>query len=321
MEHYVKKYNVNPPKDFKKWAVICEHIIKHYTQGWANGFEYDMPYWEIWNEADLGEPSTWTGTKEEFFDLYEVSAKHLKKCFPHLKIGGPALGWNEEWAAEFLTEMRKREVPIDFFSWHVYRAEVSLIIEKSERIKKLLVDSGYKNAESILNEWNYVRSWDADDFIQNSVVITSAKGAAFTLAMMCAAQNSTIDMLMYYDTRPSSFNGMFDFYTLKPLKGYYPFYWYGMFYDLESEVKCDNMVPDIYTLCGVDKDNKTLSVITYYTDHEEEAKIKEIEVDFNKKVQYEIYLLDENHDAQLIEETSVLKFKMEPNSAILIKEK
>ena len=30
IEHEVKKYGTLPPKDFKKWAVICEHIIRHY---------------------------------------------------------------------------------------------------------------------------------------------------------------------------------------------------------------------------------------------------------------------------------------------------
>ena len=33
IEHEVKKYGTLPPKDFKKWAVICEHIIRHYTEG------------------------------------------------------------------------------------------------------------------------------------------------------------------------------------------------------------------------------------------------------------------------------------------------
>lgn len=38
IEHYIKKFNIHPPKDFKKWAIICEHIIRHYTEGWANGY-------------------------------------------------------------------------------------------------------------------------------------------------------------------------------------------------------------------------------------------------------------------------------------------
>ena len=71
IEHWSKKYNTLPPKDFKKWAVICEHIIRHYTEGWANGFHYDMQYWEIWNEADLDADDSkhkrcWGGTAKEF---------------------------------------------------------------------------------------------------------------------------------------------------------------------------------------------------------------------------------------------------------------
>ena len=31
IEHWPKKYGTLPPKDFKKWAVICEHIIRHYN--------------------------------------------------------------------------------------------------------------------------------------------------------------------------------------------------------------------------------------------------------------------------------------------------
>lgn len=43
IEHEIKKYGTVVPKDFKKWAVICEYIIRHYTEGWADGFFYDMP--------------------------------------------------------------------------------------------------------------------------------------------------------------------------------------------------------------------------------------------------------------------------------------
>lgn len=80
-----------PPKDFAKWARICEHIIMHYNEGWADGFRYNLQYWEIWNEPE-NPPATygksqWTGTDEEFYAFYEVASKHLKKCFPHLKIG------------------------------------------------------------------------------------------------------------------------------------------------------------------------------------------------------------------------------------------
>lgn len=30
----------------------------------------------------------WTGTKEQFFDLYRIASKQLKKEFPVIRIGG-----------------------------------------------------------------------------------------------------------------------------------------------------------------------------------------------------------------------------------------
>ena len=97
IEHTVKKYNVYPPEDFGKWARVCEHIIRHYNEGWADGFHWNIKYWAIWNEPDLdagnkGLPLMWGGTEEQFYDLYKTTALHLKKCFPDLMIGGRMLG-------------------------------------------------------------------------------------------------------------------------------------------------------------------------------------------------------------------------------------
>lgn len=324
IEHQVKKHGTIPPKDFKKWAVICEHIIRHYNEGWADGLNLNIQYWEIWNEPDLDDDDsknkrTWGGTKAQFFDMYEIAAKHLKTCFPHLKIGGPALAHNIVWAEDFLCQMQKRNVPIDFFSWHIYCTEPETMLYKSERIKGLLDKYGYSDAESIINEWNYVKGW-TDQFLYTIKSIHGIKGAAFTMACICAAQHSDIDMLMYYDTHPSGFNGAFDYYTYEPLKGYYPLYWYGMFYDMDKEIESDNKIENIYSLCGVDKDGKILAVVTYYTD-DDLAENKKISLNFGKESNYEIYLLDEEHNGELIDTTDQLRFDIKRHSALLIKEK
>lgn len=323
IEHQVKKHGTIPPKDFQKWAVICEHIIRHYNYGWADGFNLNIEYWEIWNEPDLDPDDstnkrTWGGTKSQFFDFYETAAKHLKACFPELKIGGPALAGDEKWATDFINEIKKRNVPLDFFSWHIYCTEPKQLTDKAERMRKLLDDNGYKSSESILNEWNYVKGW-VEEFTDSIKTIIGMKGAAFTMACMSAAQQSSIDMLMYYDTRPSRFCGLFDYYTYEPLKGYYPFKWYGMFYDMEYEIRCSTEVENIYTLCGVDNTNKALTVITYYTDNDK-AENKTVNIDFSKSGKYEIYLLDDEHNAELIKTTDELIFDMKPNTCILVKE-
>ena len=86
----IRAYRIHPPKDYAKWARICEHVIRHYTEGWANGFRMKITHWEIWNEPDSepGECPMWTGSFPEFCRLYEVASKHLKEKFPHLMIGG-----------------------------------------------------------------------------------------------------------------------------------------------------------------------------------------------------------------------------------------
>lgn len=324
IEHQIKKHATLAPKDFKKWAVICEHIIRHYNEGWANGYKLGIDYWEIWNEPDLDSDNsdnkrTWGGTKAEFFDLFETASKHLKALFPNLKIGGPALAWNYEWADEFLFQMQRRSVEIDFFSWHIYCTSPDDIAERAEAIKALLLKHGYKSTESILNEWNYVKNWD-DKFVYSIQTIHGIKGAAFIMSCITLAQRLPIDMMMYYDTRPSAFCGVFDFYTCKPLKGYYPLKWYGLFYSLDYETKCQNQIKNIYSLCGVDKNGKSLTVITNYSDDETTPDIS-FTIDFGKKADYDIFLLDSAHDAELIKTTNELCFTLPLYSVLLIKEK
>ena len=324
IEHQIKKYGTLPPADFQKWAEICEHIIRHYNEGWANGYHLNMEYWEIWNEPD-GEPDdavnkcTWGGVKAQFFDFYEVAAKHLKKCFPNLKIGGPSVRGDYEWIRDFLGEMNKRGVPIDFFSWHTYCTEPSRMTDKAQKMKKMLRDNGYPDAESILNEWNYVGDW-GKYFVESVKTIIGMKGAAFTMSCISEAQKSDcIDMLMYYDTRPSMFCGVFDFYTYATLKGYYPLMWYGKFYDMKAELRCRNEPENIYTLCGEDENGKILCVVTNYSDNDE-APDQSVKLDFGKSGEYEVYLLDQEHDGECMDTVNDLEFNIKNQTCILIKE-
>jgi len=324
IEHYVKKYDTLPPKDFKKWAVVCEHIISHYNEGWANGYELGIKYWEIWNEADLDPDDstnkrTWGGTKAQYFELYGITAKHLKSCFPDLRIGGPSLAGKLWWAEDFLREMSAKNVPIDFFSWHTYTVDPYAAIAKSFEIKALLEKYGYGGAENILNEWNYVRGWWADDFRYSVETIIGMKGAAFTMAVMSLAQPSPIDMLMYYDARPSAFNGLFDMYFLDRLKGYYPFKWYGFFYGLE-EIRAVCPDRDFYTLCGKDADGKLRMIVTYYTEDDDKAQSKTVYIEAGGAGKYRAFLLDKSHDGDLICETENPEFTMEPNTCVMLVE-
>ena len=301
IEHGVKKYGTIMPKDFQKWAEICEHIIRHYNEGWANGFNYNIKYWEIWNEPDLDpDDSTnkrcWSGTEVDYANFYMVAAKHLKSCFPNLKIGGPASAGDEAWMERFLQRITEKgnDIPMDFFSWHWYWTEPSDVSIKATRIRKLLQKYGYGDVESILNEWNYVRCW-TKEFVYSIKQIIGYKGAAFTSAVMCAMQNNPdVDMLMYYDARPTAFNGLWDMYTYDELKGYYAFYTFANLYDLGTQVEHSSDNENIYVVAAKNGE-KVGAVVTYYAENDNEnGKIVEINVEGADMSKAKIFLVDES---------------------------
>ena len=271
IEHGPKKYGVLPPKDYAKWARICEHVIRHYNEGWGWGLDkepttvniawsnqFNIVYWEIWNEPDLDRetwsdtdpepdggvppknPRCWGGTVLEFFKFYGTAAKHLKGKFPDIKIGGPAITGYLDWGERFLAYCRDNSVPLDFFSWHIYATEPQRIVDRAVAARKLMDKYGFQKAESILNEWNYVKGW-VDDWPYSLEVESgrfNQKGAAFVMAAMADCQSNPVDMLMFYDARPGGMNIMFSRPTHQPMKGYYPFYAWSKLADCGTQVAC-----------------------------------------------------------------------------------
>lgn len=334
IEHTVKKYGTLPPKDFHKWAVICEHIIRHYNEGWADGYHMDIKYWEIWNEPDLEKSAgklsaTWGGTAEQFYELYAITATHLKSSFPDLKIGGPAMASpksNRKWMENFLEYLTRegKRVPLDFFSWHRYDWEPANLPERSVMVRELLDQYGYRDAKSILNEWNYIceeDSWKGGLRKSFKYVIKAAKGAVFDASVMCKCQNSDIDMLMYYDARPTNWNGLFDIDTFKPLKSFYAFKLFNDLYKKGTQVAATSDVDGIDVLAARDEAGNVSVMLVYYTDKEDKAAKRfgvSIKRPENRKLN--MYLLDEEHDAALTEEIYMDTFElsMKPNSVVFI---
>ncbi len=73
--------------DFRKWAKICVRTVRHYTQGWKDGFEYPIEYWEIWNEPGLA-AQFWTGTPRQYYLLYEESVASCTRCVSAIRRFG-----------------------------------------------------------------------------------------------------------------------------------------------------------------------------------------------------------------------------------------
>ncbi len=261
-----KAYRLDPPKDNLKWAQICEGIIRHYTQGWADGFAYDIRYWEIWNEPDnyeeVPENQMWRGTKEQFYALYGVASRYLKERFPHLKIGGYgscgfyAARGRKEAVAEaassprmeyfltffegFLAYVKENDCPLDFFSWHSYDG-VQANLFYAEYARRRLDEEGFVHTEHTLNEWNCEVGMRG-----------TSRHAAVTAAMLLGLQDSSLDSAMFYDARygVSVYGGLFHPLTAEPFPAYYSFLGFGRLYRLGQQVAAVSDREDVYVVAA-----------------------------------------------------------------------
>ena len=283
IEHAARRYNIFPPADYLKWARICEHIIRHYNEGWSKGFHHRIRYWEIWNEPDLDcdsktQPHTWGGTPEQFFAFYAVAAKYLKGRFPDLRIGGPAIAGSLKWGEDFLRYQQAQGTPMDFFSWHIYAREPNAITQKARNFRELMTKYGYGSSESILNEWNYIKGW-RENYYYSARTIGEQKGAAFVAATMSACQKAPVDMLMYYNAQPTViFNGLFDGIGLQPLKGYYAMYSWGKLLRLGTAVDSSADASDLYVTAACNKKDRYAIFLARYSDDDNVSTPKPIRV-------------------------------------------
>ena len=249
-----KPYRIFPPKDFAKWARICEHVIRHYTEGWANGYKWKITYWEIWNEADDRPDDRnpmWLGTWRQFCELYDVTSKHLKAKFPHLKIGGygkcsahnvtfemrgkpvpEAEAYRHRCFVEFCDFIKERKCPLDFFSFHGYITP-NLVKPHTDYHRELLRKAGYGDVELHLNEW---LCGDRKGYFWKRASLASVI-AAFIAA--CQIEDD-LWMANIYDARCAigRYAPLFDPIENKPGKAFYSLKYFNTLYRMGTAVKC-----------------------------------------------------------------------------------
>jgi len=200
--------NINPPADFDKFASVTKHIAMHYNQGWADGFHYDIRYWEFWNEPD---GLFWSGTPEQFYSLYEKTARALKSVDPMLKVGGDGKAFPYDdggYREGFIDYCATHKVPLDFYSWHTYAdssADPYDAVRIARQIRGILDTHGFPKAESILSEWNLT-----PDFTDSEKArLQGAENAAYIGAVLSYFQDAPIDHAQFY-RGDAAWMGLFD---------------------------------------------------------------------------------------------------------------
>ena len=235
IEHSGDKVHFNSliPDDFDKVAEVFAGTVRHYNRGWANGFNWGIRYWEIWNEPD-GCNNMWClpegdgdwrdkspvqkakdAKRRALFTVFFVKAlKRLKSEFgDEIKVGGPALcSYDESYFRMLLDACKAADVAPDFISWHGYTNKLRQYSDAAERGRKLLDSYGFTKCEMIVNEWHYFGYGDYDWTDMQRCSDPKVKeriwsgprshngihSACFTLATLADLQRSKLSQAYYY---------------------------------------------------------------------------------------------------------------------------
>jgi len=114
MFHY--QMNITPPRVWSEWqdlvAAFTLHCVERYGLAEVRSWHF-----EVWNEPNLS--GFWSGTKEDYFQLYAHAARGVKSVDAELRIGGPASS-KAHWIADLIDFCHDENVPLDFISTHLY---------------------------------------------------------------------------------------------------------------------------------------------------------------------------------------------------------
>lgn len=154
---YWEKSNITPPRSYREWEELIRRIAEHFTQRYG---QEEVKQWlfEVWNE-----PDGWffAGSKEEYFKLYEVTARAVKSVCREYRVGGPSAAGAYEWLPELAEYCRDRDVPLDFVTAHTY------CLEDFEKGKT-------SDADKNIPVWNPGTPWPLSNLKLNTQIAVNA---------------------------------------------------------------------------------------------------------------------------------------------------
>lgn len=160
------RMNVTPPKSWQAWEDLCHAAAAHFVERYGLA-RVKRWLFEVWNEPNLL-GHFWTGTLEDYYELYAASARGIKRVHPDLKVGGPASA-GTKMALPFVRWCRDHGVPVDFVSTHYYpmdeygswpRREGSphapgyAFVNEFKNFRAALDAAGFAHLPNIVTEWN-----------------------------------------------------------------------------------------------------------------------------------------------------------------------
>ncbi len=335
-EGYEPKIFCLVPPDYEKWGRIVIQILRHYNDGWANGFHYNLKLCEIWNEADLY--NYWRGERSEYTKFYCTVSKMIKEYDPTLRIGcsgfafgipcKPAENATEavkknyadkyKFFLDYFDTVIRENAPLDFYAWHCYVYNSAACVKRIEKDLEMLRAHGLENIESINTEWGPVTlHHDANgawDMSQHDTI----KSATTFLASMIVMQNYGVTKAAYYNAENTSvFCGLYE-YDGRKKHSFYSAKAFSMLRSGKTECETGGQKDDVRICASHSGKGKAYIAVT----SEENANDISLKVSGIASADVKYYLLDGTHDLALVKKGKFtgrkINLKMEKDSSYII---
>jgi xylan 1,4-beta-xylosidase len=108
---------VSPPKDWDSWRDLITALVSHLVERYGVEEVRDRWSFEVWNEANL--EVFWSGTREDYWRLYDITATAVVSVHPDLRVGGPASA-AAGWVEQLLAHCEGTGSRVDFVTTHTY---------------------------------------------------------------------------------------------------------------------------------------------------------------------------------------------------------
>jgi len=168
------KQNVSPPKSMEKWDDLIVQFAQHLVDRYGLE-EVSQWYFEVWNEPNI---DFWGGIPRQrsYFELYDHTARDLKRVNSRLRVGGPATA-AAAWVDDFLKHTATNHVPVDFISTHGYADDTvedlfgtdekipmdDRVCRAVEKVREQIHNSGMPKLPLFWTEWNVPGLMEARD--------------------------------------------------------------------------------------------------------------------------------------------------------------
>ncbi|WP_298878652.1 alpha-1,4-L-rhamnosidase [uncultured Polaribacter sp.] len=140
--------NAEPPRDYKAWANYLKEVMHFLIATYGSEKIVDIQF-NIGRE--IGTPSHWSGTREQFFEFYKISTIAIRAVLPKAKVGTHFLWGSSKnaWGTDFVKWAYANKVHYDFVGVSYYP-----FYQRSERTN---FDKVYAKDFAVIKdlpEWN-----------------------------------------------------------------------------------------------------------------------------------------------------------------------